>query len=95
MSLRGDLKVGRLKRGDLLLRAKGHFKGGPKRVDETMPKSGKISVPNAVSQTLFPQHGNFLYSKSCLIHCWAHVKWILHHATIVIMGGGVQDSNCD
>ena len=36
MSLRGDLKVGRLKRGDLLLRAKGHFKGGPKTVDETM-----------------------------------------------------------
>ena len=38
MSLRGDLKVGRLKRGDLLLRAKGHFKGGPKTVDETMHK---------------------------------------------------------
>ena len=36
MSLRGDLKVGRLKRGYLLLRAKGHFKGGPKTVDETM-----------------------------------------------------------
>ena len=36
MLLRGDLKVGRLERGDLLLRAKGHFKGGPKTVDETM-----------------------------------------------------------
>ena len=36
MSLRGDLKIDRLKRGDLLLRAKDHFKGGPKTVDETM-----------------------------------------------------------
>ena len=43
MSLRGDLKVGRLKRGDLLLRAKGHFKGGPKTVDETMLGKGFLA----------------------------------------------------
>ena len=30
MSLRGDLKIGRSKRGDFLLRAKRHFKGGTK-----------------------------------------------------------------
>ena len=36
MYLRGDQKIGRLERGDFSLRAKGHFKGGPESLDETM-----------------------------------------------------------
>ena len=34
----GGLKMDQLKRGDLFLRAKDHFKGGPKTVDKTMTR---------------------------------------------------------
>ena len=37
MYLRASRKLHQGLRGDLSLRAKGHFKGGPKTLDETMP----------------------------------------------------------